>query len=89
MPDGSVQGIPLNDAYRDQDPQSHGQIIGRTLFAHIGWCQVDYDRFAGEFDRDVFNRGPDSFAAFLHRCIRKSNNDDVGQAGAEINFYFY
>jgi hypothetical protein len=60
---------------QDDHAQSDGQVVGRAFLADRSRGQVDHDAVAREMQPGVLDGGLHALAAFLHGCIRQTDDD--------------
>jgi len=97
--DDPIQGKLTNDecifncrlrqkACQNDHTQRNRQVVGGTLFANRSGGKINNHAMTREIQAGILDRRLDALAALLHRGIRQANDDNSGQAVAEIHFHF-
>src|SRR5215204_3995153 len=71
---------------KDNNPKRNGQIVGRSLLADGGRCQIYNNTVAGKMQASVLDRGLHTFTTLLHGSVGESDNCDSSHAVGIIHF---
>src|SRR5215213_6926340 len=75
-------------ASQHHNAQRNRQIVGWTFLTDRGRREIDNHTMPREIQPCVFYSSLDALAAFLHGCIRQTNNRYARQTIGVIHFYF-
>ncbi len=81
-----VKLLQFNLIARRQDADRKAKVVGRTLLAHIGRCEVDGDTSAWPFQSSMADCCCDTFLAFPYGIVGQAYHDKA-KWKAQIHFH--